>query len=74
MSQICQSQLSILPNMKWTVKILPKTGKIFPKWRNNAKSGHTAHKLFSLFSFDLFSFGQEPRHLVNLVTRQWDKI
>ena len=28
MSQICQSPLSILPNKKWTVKNLPKTGKL----------------------------------------------
>ena len=44
MSQICQSQLSILPNMKWTVKNLPKTGKLLPKWRNIAKSGHTTFR------------------------------
>ena len=44
MSQICQSQLSILPNNKWTVKTLSKTGKLLPKWRNFARSGHTGGK------------------------------
>ena len=47
MSQICQSQLSILPNKKWTVKNSPKTGKLLPKWRNFAKSGHTQVASFS---------------------------
>ena len=28
MSQICHGQLSIFPNKKWTVKNLPKTGKL----------------------------------------------
>ena len=42
MSQICQSRLSILPNRKQTVKNLPRTCKLLPKWRNFAKSGHTA--------------------------------
>ena len=41
MSQICQSRLSILPNKKWTVKNLPKTCKLFPKWRHFTTSGHT---------------------------------
>ena len=31
-----------MPNTKLTLKELPKTIKIFPKWRNFAKSGHTA--------------------------------
>ena len=48
MSQICQSQLSILPNMKWTVKILPKTGKIFPKW------SHCSQALLPFFIWPLF--------------------
>ena len=42
MPKICPRQLSILPNNKWTVKNLPKTGKLLPKWRKFDKSGHTA--------------------------------
>ena len=41
MSQICQSMFSILPNKKETVKILPNTSKLLPKWRIFPKSGHT---------------------------------
>ena len=39
--QIRQSRLKILPNKKLTVKKLPKTCKILPKWLNFAKSGHS---------------------------------
>ena len=42
MSKVCQSRLSILPNRKWTVKILPKICKVLPNWRNFAQSSHTA--------------------------------
>ena len=41
MSQIDPSRLNILPNNKYTVKKLPETCKLWPKWRNFAKSGHT---------------------------------
>ena len=30
-----------MPNKKKTVKKIPKTFKVLPKWRNFAKSGHT---------------------------------
>ena len=36
--QICSI---ILPHTKYTLKILPKTLNILPKWRNLAKPGHT---------------------------------
>ena len=48
MSQIRQSQLSILPNKKWTIKNLPKTGKLLPKWQNFAKSGHTTQRTLTI--------------------------
>ena len=41
LQQICQSRLNILPNKKYTVKNLPKTSKLLPKWQNFATSGHT---------------------------------
>ena len=39
--EIYQSRFKILPNTKFTLKILPKTLKILPKRRNFAKSSHT---------------------------------
>ena len=45
MAQFCQNRLSILANRKYTVKNLPRTSKLLPKWQNFAKSGHTGHKL-----------------------------
>ena len=38
----CQSKDNILPNTKKTLKKLPNSFIIVPKWRNFAKSGHTA--------------------------------
>ena len=35
------SWIKILQNTKKSIKNLPKTFKIVPKWRNFAKSGHT---------------------------------
>ena len=32
----------MMPNQKLTATNLPKACKILPKWRNFAKSGHTA--------------------------------
>ena len=49
MSHICQSRLSILPNRKQTVKNLPRTCKLLPKWRNFAKSGHTGCRQMRLY-------------------------
>ena len=40
--QICQNKLKILPNTKWTLSKWPKCFNIVPKWRNFAKSVHTA--------------------------------
>ena len=40
-SQFGQSRIIFLPNTKYTLKNLPKSFKIVPKWRNFAKSGHT---------------------------------
>ena len=37
-----QSRFKILPNMNETLRKLPKILKCSPKWRNFAKSGHTA--------------------------------
>ena len=37
--KIYQSSFTILPSTKYTLKILPKTWKILPKWRNFTKSG-----------------------------------
>ena len=39
--KIYQNSFKILPNTKYTLKILPKTLNILPKWRNFAISGHT---------------------------------
>ena len=33
MSQNCQNRLSILPNRKWKVNILPKIFNVLPNWR-----------------------------------------
>ena len=44
-SQIYQSRLSILTNKKWTVKTLPKTCTLLPKWQIFAKSGPTGGKV-----------------------------
>ena len=40
-NKVYQSSFKIQPNTKFTLKILPKTSKSLPKWRNFAKSGHT---------------------------------
>ena len=52
--KIFQTSFKFLPNPKYTLKILSKTYKILPKWRNFAKSGHTACHVYLL---------QEYRHL-----------
>ena len=39
----CRSK--ILPSTKLTLQKLPKTLNFQPKWRNFAKSGHTAHEV-----------------------------
>ena len=39
--KICQTLPKIFPYIKNSLKQLPKTLKILPKWRNLAKSGHT---------------------------------
>ena len=36
-----ESKINILPNTKLTLKNLPKTYKIVPKWRNFVQYGHT---------------------------------
>ena len=36
-----------MPNIKSTLKKLPKTLNILPKWRNFAKSGCTAHNILA---------------------------
>ena len=41
MPQICQSRLTVLPSKILSIKNLPKTRKLLPKWQNFAKSGHT---------------------------------
>ena len=38
-----QSRFTILPNMKETLKKLPKILKCSPKLQNFAKSGHSVH-------------------------------
>ena len=44
-SKFCQSRFKILPNTKQTIKILPKSCYVLPKWQNFAKSGHTVIRL-----------------------------
>ena len=36
-----QISFNILPDTKYTLKILAKTWNNLPQWRNFAKSGHT---------------------------------
>ena len=58
MSQICQSNLSILANKKYTIKNLSKTCKLLSKWWNFAKSSHTG-KIPPVVDF--FPFGHQQR-------------
>ena len=46
-NKICQISFKILPNAKYTLKILPKTLNILP---NFASSGHTGPK-HTIFAF-----------------------
>ena len=39
--KIYRSQYQYLPNIEYTLKKLPKTFQLMPKWRNFAKFGHT---------------------------------
>ena len=39
-----QSSFKILPNIKFTLKILPTTSNVLPKWQKFVKSGHTAYQ------------------------------
>lgn len=68
--------VNILSNTSYTVKRLPKTNKILPKWRNSAKSGHTVlncgewtftlkpHERVLLNKFTIFTtFGSLEGHL-----------
>ena len=41
---MCLSRLTILPNIKQTIKEFPKTLKKLPMWQNFAQSGHTARE------------------------------
>ena len=41
-NKIYRIYFKILPNTKYTIKILPNTLNILSKWQNFAKSGHTA--------------------------------
>ena len=40
------------PNIKSTLKNLPKTFKIVPKWQNFAKSGHTGRNHERNFTYE----------------------
>ena len=63
--KIWQSMFKIFPNI---IKKLPKTLKIFPKWQNFAKSGHTC--IASLSPPQLARSVMHPKHGLMKITAE----
>ena len=64
--KICQTRFKILPNIKYTLKKLPKTFKILPKWRQIWPNPVTLDAAF------VCSFNERPERIViDLAAKEW---